>query len=439
MARLARSTRRNIRLIGVLGVVLALGATAACSGNGAQWHPPGGSASPTDGVTAGPGDSSLTVVPANQAKNVSPADPVTVAIANGTLNDVALTNADNKVVKGEFNADKTAWTTSEELGYNKTYTLAASGNGLDGKTYQDNRSFTTVKPSNYTLPYLRANVSQLLDGGTFGVGQPVVVWFDETIKDKAAAERNLVVTTDPPGIEGGWRWANGQEVHWRPKEYWPAGTKVTVEAKVYGRDLGNGLFGQEDRKASFTIGRKKIGIADSKTHLMKVYIDDVLVTKINGKTALSQGGKSWPVANGIPISMGRGGSTVGDNGQRISFTTNSGPHVVTVKSEVYRMTSASYGLSKGDYSYDVDVKKAIRISGDGEFVHMAPWSVYDQGKRNVSHGCINMGPEAVTWFYTEFGAGDIVDVTGTTAKLDWRNGLGDWVLTWEEWQKGSAL
>ena len=29
----------------------------------------------------------------------------------------------------------------------------------------------------------------LLDGGTFGVGQPIVVWFDEPIKDKAAAER----------------------------------------------------------------------------------------------------------------------------------------------------------------------------------------------------------------------------------------------------------
>ena len=48
------------------------------------------------------------------------------------------------------------------------------------------------------MPYLRANVSTLLDGGTFGVGQPVVVWFDEPIKDKAAAERTLTVTTDPP-------------------------------------------------------------------------------------------------------------------------------------------------------------------------------------------------------------------------------------------------
>src|SRR6478752_6355794 len=105
MARLARSTKRNVRVIGVLGVVLALGATAACSGSGAQWNPPGGdpSSSATGGPTA-PGDSSFTVVPGPDSKNVSPADPVTVTIANGTLNDVVLTNADKKVVKGEFNA-----------------------------------------------------------------------------------------------------------------------------------------------------------------------------------------------------------------------------------------------------------------------------------------------------------------------------------------------
>jgi lipoprotein-anchoring transpeptidase ErfK/SrfK len=409
--------------------VLTLGVAAGCSGGGAQWNTPGGA--PGGGTSAPPGESAFAVNPAADAKNVSPADPVSVSITNGVLNDVLLTNAQNKQVKGEFSADKSSWTTTEELGYDKKYTLKASGNGLDGKTYEDTRSFTTVRPGNYTMPYLRANVGQLLDGGTFGVGQPVVVWFDEPIKDKAEAERSLTVTTDPAGIVGAWRWVNGQELHWRPKEYWPSGTKVTVDAKVYGKNFGDGLYGQEDRSASFTIGKKKIAIADGKTKHMKVYIDDKLVTKINGRDT----------TNGIPISMGKGGTETGANGQTISFTTNSGPHVVTQKFQEYRMTSASFGITDKDSPnyYDERIKKSIRISGDGEFVHLADWNIWAHGKQNTSHGCINVAPAYIYWFYDQFGAGDIVDVTGTSRKLDWRNGLGDWVLSWEEWQKGSAL
>jgi hypothetical protein len=30
-----------------------------------------------------------------------------------------------------------------------------------------------------------------------------------------------------------------------------------------------------------------------------------------------------------------------------------------------------------------------------------------------------------------------VDVKGTSMNLDWRNGLGDWVLPWDEWVKAS--
>ena len=33
----------------------------------------------------------------------------------------------------------------------------------------------------------------------------------------------------------------------------------------------------------------------------------------------------------------------------------------------------------------------------------------------------------------------MVDVTGTNRQLDLRNGLGDWVVPWDDWQKGCAL
>jgi lipoprotein-anchoring transpeptidase ErfK/SrfK len=283
-----------------------------------------------------------------------------------------------------------------------------------------------------TLPYLRANVGTLLNGGTFGTGQPITVWFDERISNKAAAEKTLSVTTDPPGIVGGWYWMDDHEVHWRPKDYWPVNTKVTVTAKVYGKDMGGGIYGQQDVTASFQIeAHSHLAVADHDTHRMKVYQDGVQITKIAGND----------VTAGIPISMGKGGSETEPSGVVVDFRTNSGPHVITLSYDVYRMTSASFGITdpKSPNFYDVDIKKAMRISGDGEFVHSRDWDVSQMGVYNTSHGCINVPVAYMNWFYTTFIAGDVVDVTGTGKNLDPRNGLGDWMISWDNWLKGSAL
>jgi lipoprotein-anchoring transpeptidase ErfK/SrfK len=65
------------------------------------------------------------------------------------------------------------------------------------------------------------------------------------------------------------------------------------------------------------------------------------------------------------------------------------------------MTSASYGLPKDTpLGYDEKISLAVRISVDGEFVHSAPWSVWAQGKQNVSHGCVNVSPANAQYFYS---------------------------------------
>jgi len=429
MGRSTRSVRRTWRLVGVTVSLAALAATAACSG--AQWRAPGqsGPGGSSDSPPP-PSASALQVKPSANARDVSPAAPVTVEISNGTLESVAVTNPEGRAVKGAFDAAKSTWTNSEELGYNKTYKITAVGVGADGQRHDHTSTFSTVKPKNFTLPYLRANAGTLLDGGKFGVGQIIVAWFDEIVPNKAAAEKSLVVTTDPV-VEGAWRWMDGHEAQWRPKSYWPAGTKVTVEAKVYGKHLGGGLWGQEDRKASFTIGQSKIAIADSKTHRMKVYIDGKQVRRINGRD----------VTAGIPISMGKGGYETTPRGTRVDYWTRSGPHVVTLKYEVYRMTSASFGITDKNSPnyYDEKIKKSIRISGAGEFMHLADWNIPAHGVRNTSHGCINIAPAYIYWVYSQFGAGDIVDVRHTPMKLPYNDGLGGWVMSFDEWKKGSAL
>jgi lipoprotein-anchoring transpeptidase ErfK/SrfK len=377
-----------------------------------------------------PRDISLSISPASGAAGLSPATPVTVKLPHGELGAVTLLGPDGQAVAGALSADKTTWQNTATLLYNRTYTLKVTGQGADGKHYDQSGTFTTVKPRNLTMPKFVANEGMNLDGGTFGVGQPIVLKFDEKIPDRAAAERALTVTTST-NVEGGWYWMSDYEVHWRPKEYWPAHTTVTVTADVYGKNLGNGLYGEASRSAKFTIGQSKIMIADSQTHHMKVYIDGQQLTTINGKD----------VTDGVPISMGKGGTERQPSGTVVDFTTNSGPHVITMKYETVRMTSASFGITDphSPNFYDEIIKKDLRITADGEFVHLRDWSTWQIGQMNTSHGCINVGVDFIYWIYDNFGAGDIVDVVGTNRHLDVRNGLGDWVLSWEDWQKGSAL
>jgi lipoprotein-anchoring transpeptidase ErfK/SrfK len=417
---------RHVRTIGPLAMVLLLSVTAACTdGLEAGWR---GAVTPAPAPTWDP--LSIMVSPANGATGVSPVDPVTVRVSHGTLAGVTLTGAQGKSVAGRLDRAARNWSGTERLGYNKTYTLKVTAVGDDGGRREETRTFTTVKPKSYTVPYLRANAITPLDGGTYGVGQPIMVWFSQAPTNRAAAERALVVTTDPP-VVGAWRWVDGHELHWRPKVYWPAGTRVKVEANVYGRDLGHGMYGKQNVSASFRIGRSKIAIADAATFRMKVYLDGQPVTTINGHD----------ISNGIPISMGKGGTEIGANGQVVDYWTRSGPHLVMEKYEVYKMSSASFGITdpnSPNYYPPTDIKKSIRISYAGEFVHLADWNIPQQGVQNTSHGCINVAPAYIYWFYDTFSTGDIVDVRNTPKQLDDQNGNGpaDWNIPWDRWRKG---
>ena len=69
---------------------------------------------------------------------------------------------------------------------------------------------------------------------------------------------------------------------------------------------------------------------------------------------------------------------------------------------------------------------AVRIDNSGNFVHSAPWSVGDQGKRNVSHGCINISPANAKWFYDNFGSGDPIVVKNSVGTYTKNDGAQDW-------------
>jgi lipoprotein-anchoring transpeptidase ErfK/SrfK len=410
----------------VLAAALLAVALAACSGGGAAPTPITQAAN-ENGAQADPGGSGgkasapvvpparLAVLPANGAQGISPTAPIKVQAAAGTLTTVSVKTPAGKQVKGTLSADRTRWTSNEVLGYSKTYAVTATAANSAGQTVKKSSTFHTVTPVTFTMPYLFPGPELK----TVGVGQLITVHFDEAIKDQAAAERALKVTTSPV-TAGSWYWFDNQNVHWRPKAYWKPGTHVTVSANVYGVNVGGGIYGQQDVSSEFTIGPARIFTINNNTHSG--------VVKVNGRTVRT-----------IPVSMGRGGQlTV--NGKTIYFSTQSGPHVVQEKYAIKHMDSSTYGLPvNSPLGYSEDIPLAVRISASGEFVHAASWSVNDQGVRNVSHGCVNISPANADWFYHNFTYGDIVDIQNTGVPLARTDKYGDWMIPWSEWRSGSAL
>ena len=425
---------RGVALVAVAAVVLT-----ACSGApSATLSSLAGSASPVDSVGApssdsGPASSAgsslsarsssaapvsralISMVPGDATVGVSVLEPVVVRATNGTLDDVVMTNPEDREVAGQLSADGATWTSAEPLGYGRTYRIDATAADPVGLITTSSSSFTTVEPAGLIFP----SFVPPPDRGVVGVGQPISVIFDSPPPDKAATERALTVTSVPAQV-GGWYWVDERTVHYRPEVYWQAGTQVTVDAKVYGIDLGDGIYGETDRTMNLTIGPSKIASIDDGTKQMTVTIDG-------------------QVARTIPVSMGRDESVTVD-GKVISFVTPSGIYVAQEKYPVKQMSSATYGLPTSfDLGYDSEIPLAVRLSNSGIFAHSAPWSVADQGVRNVSHGCINMPPDAAQWFYDTFSYGDIVTVTGTSTQLAPDDGFGDWNVPWDQWVQGSAL
>ncbi len=347
----------------------------------------------------------ITFKPANASTDVAPTAPIGLEIDNGWLQRVALTNPEGKVVAGAVNRDRTSFSTTEPLGYGVEYTWVGSAVGRDGKAIPLAGSFTTVIPDNEVNAQF-----QLADGQVVGVAVPVIMQFDAAITDKASVERALMVTTTPP-VEGSWAWlpdeAGGSRVHWRTRDYYPAGTKVHVAANVYGVPFGDGAFGAQDLTLDFEIGRRQVVKAEASSHRIQVITDEGVIMD-------------------FPCSYGEA-----DLPRNI---TRSGVHVVSEKYEDFYMSNPAAGYS------NVHERFAVRISNNGEFIHCNPNSIGAQGNTNVTNGCINLNLENAEQYFHSAIYGDPVEVTGTSIELSYSDGdIWDWAVDWDEWKAMSAL
>ena len=89
--------------------------------------------------------------------------------------------------------------------------------------------------------------------------------------------------------------------------------------------------------------------------------------------------------------------------------------------------------------YRLEVQYAMRLTWSGEFLHAAPWSVWAQGRQNVSHGCTGMSLDNAAWMYDQSEIGDVVVYTGTDKPMNSGNGITVWNYSWDRWKSFSAL
>ena len=243
-------------------------------------------------------------------------------------------------------------------------------------------TYPVVGPARPAPEYGNVNVFPTPEE-TVGVAQPVMFFFDRPIRDRARAEATLGIRTEPP-VAGKFYWVNDSEVRWRPHHFWPANSSVTVWA--------GGM-----RQQSFRTGDAFVAEFDDNTKLITVTRNGQHVRTMRA----SAGMRGWETYNGVYYTGQRGRDV--------------------------RMNSAAFGLRIEDGGYDSIVHDAIRMSYDGIYIHSAPWSVADQGVRNVSHGCINLSPEDARWYYDNSRNGDpIIVKNGPGRPFGAFDGQGDW-------------
>ncbi|MBX6390100.1 MAG: L,D-transpeptidase family protein [Frankia sp.] len=389
-------------LAGLLAVVLA-----ACGGGGGAPEP-----SPTTPPPVAP---QITITPADGTGGVAVTEKVVVT-SNVPLESVTVNRGASEsqqtpagTLLGEFSPDRRTWTSTGGLFADSQYqvqAVTAAAEGVIGTATAASTFATGIPEKSFKVSW------EPVDGQVVGVGTPVTLTFSGPTTDRAAVQGRLVIRTEP-AIEGAWSWASDRVVRWRPKEYWPSGTKVHVEANLAGLEAGNGFVGVKDRVMDFTIGPKQISYVDLQTHTMEVYQNDQLVRQ-------------------MPISGGKGGKP--------SFLTMEGPHNVLGKADLVIMDSATVGIPKGDpeYYYE-EVQWAVQYTSGGQYVHSAPWSVASQGRANVSHGCVNASPADAEWFYNFSQFGDIIDIRNSGRPPDLSQLGNDWSIPWSDWVAGSAL
>ncbi|MEV7440498.1 Ig-like domain-containing protein [Streptomyces sp. NPDC091204] len=361
-------------------------------------------------------DEAIRITPDDNAKGV-PADArLVVTVPEGRLERVVVTkveDAQQEEVPGAIADDGLSWSPDAESGrlaLAAKYTVDAVA--LDGHNRRQARhtTFTTYVPEERFIGYFKPE-----NRSTVGTGMIVSFKFNRAIERRAEVERAITVTSDP-AVQVVGHWFGRDRLDFRPREYWKAGTKVTVKMDLRDVEGAPGSYGIQSKTVTFTVGRSQISRVDAAAHQMEVRRDGELLSTV-------------PISAGAP-----------------KTTTYNGKMVVMELFDVTRMNGQTVGFG-GEYDIP-DVPHAMRLTASGTFLHGNYWSSPDTfGSTNVSHGCVGLRDDKgggsdtpAGWFFDRTLIGDVVEVVNSQDKtVAADNGLGGWNMSWADWVAGSAI
>jgi lipoprotein-anchoring transpeptidase ErfK/SrfK len=343
----------------------------------------------------------LTISPADGSRGILPGAAIIVAAKHGKLRAVAVTTAAGPV-RGSLAANG-IWRSAEPFATGTNYTVTAIATGMNHKKVIISNTFQTFTPRQTFRAAITAlgtdqNVSAEIASRQYGVGIPITIMFNRPISNRAAVERAIELRTSKP-VVGAWYWQDDRTVIFRPRQYWPQYTTVTVDGNFDGVQAAPGVYGNRDVHLTFSIGPSLIVVASTRSHYMNVYYKHRLFGR-------------WPISTGRP----------GDD-------TADGTYLTTFKNNPQRMIGPGY---------DLEVPWSVDFTYSGDFIHDAYWSVGEQGYVNVSHGCVNTSPAHAETYYKMEEPGDPVTVTGSPAAGTPGNGWTEWFISWSQWLRGSA-
>lgn len=389
-------------MLAALGAVPAAVVLTGCSG----------SADATEGSSARSAraavkKAAIAVTPADGTVKADFSRPVRVTVTDGTLASVKVTGNDGSTLAGSLDAAKTTWTSARNPYSGTKYTVTATARGGTAQT----TSFTTKSPGETFVGYFTPEADS-----TSGVGMPVSINFTHAVSDRAAVQKAITVTAEPP-VEIVGHWFSDTRLDFRPETYWAAGTTLTLGLRLKDVQGTDGVYGVQSKDVTFHIGREQISTVDLATKEMTVRRDGSAIA-------------TYPVSGG-----------------NSEHTTWSGIMVISERFKQTHMNSSTVGL--GD-EYDIpDVPHAQRLTTSGTFVHGNYWaSTAVFGHENTSHGCVGLhdakGADDTSVdgykFYDSSMLGDVVIVKNSGDKtVEASNGLNGWNLSWADWKAGSAV